>query len=166
MNADVLEDNRKKFLIKQWKTKRELIKGTGKYRNYMHWRHDRLSNRDLINAYVKSLSSISAHSFFAAWNFHQYLVCKNNIEKGQILIVHDYAQNYLCKHQDEIQALHLLHAQVTIHPSSVSYRCPIDGCNTVVLHEIVHITDDLKHDTHLVKKFQAENLKILRKRGV
>ena len=104
LNADILEDNRKKFLIKQWETKREMIKGTGKYRNYMHWRHDRLSNRDLINAYVKSLSSISAHSFFAAWNFHQYLVCKNNIEKGQILIVHDYAQNYLCKHQDEIQA--------------------------------------------------------------
>ena len=67
---------------------------------------------------------------------------------------------------NKIQALHWLHAQVTIHPSSISYCCPIDGCNTVVLHEIVHITDDLKHDTHLVKKFQAENLKILRKHGV
>ena len=40
LNADILEDNRKKFLIKQWETKRELIKGTGKYRIYMHWRHD------------------------------------------------------------------------------------------------------------------------------
>ena len=100
LNSDLLHDKRKKFLIKLWETKRELIQGTGKYRHYMHWRHDRLSSRELIDAYVKSLSSISAHSFFAAWNFHQYLVCRSNIEKGQVLMVHDYAQNYLCKHQD------------------------------------------------------------------
>ena len=81
-------------------------------------------------------------------------------------MVHDYAQNYLCKHQDEIQALHWSHAQVTIHPSSVSYRCPIQDCNKVVLYEIVHISNDLKHDAHLVKNFQAENIKILKKRGV
>ena len=166
LNSNLLHDKRKKFLIKQWETKREIIKGTGKYKHYMHWRHDRLSHRDLIDAYVKSLVSISAHSFFAACNFHQYLVCKSNIEKGQVLMVHDYAWNYLCKHQDEIQALYWSHAQVTIHPSSVSYRCPTEDCNKVVLHEIVHINDDLKHDAHLVKKFQAENIKILKKCGI
>ena len=62
--------------------------------------------------------------------------------------------------------MHWLHAQVTIHPSSVSYRCPIQDCNKVVLNEIVHISDDLKHDAHLVKKFQSKNIKILKKRGV
>ena len=81
-------------------------------------------------------------------------------------MVHDYAQNYLCKHQDEIQALHWSHTQVTIHPSSVSYHCQTEDCNKVVLHEIVHISDDLKHDAHLVKKFQAENIKILKKCGI
>ena len=133
---------------------------------FLHWRHDRLSTQELLDVYVKLLHDMSSHSFFAAWNFHQYLVCKNNIEKGQIVIVHDYAQNYLCLHQHEPQGLHWSHAQVTIHPSCITYRCPIDGCNQKVLHEIVHISEDGKHDAHLVKKFQQANLKVLNRRGI
>ena len=132
----------------------------------MHWRHDRLDYRDLLQKYVNSLVNMSSHSFFAAWNFHQYLVAKNNIEKGQVIVVHDYAQNYLCIHQNEVQAMHWSHEQVTMHPSSISYRCPIDNCNHIVLHEMVHISDDLKHDAHLVKKFQSANIAILKKCGV
>ena len=109
---------------------------------------------------------MSQHSFFAAWNFHQYLVCKNNLEKGLILVVHDYAQNYLCIHQNEIQAMHWSHAQVTMHPSCISYRCPIEGCSHMVLHEIVHISADMTHDAHLVKRFHSANLEILRRCGV
>ena len=100
---------------------------------------------------------MSIHTFFAVWNFHQYLVCKKNIEEGQVLMVHDYAQNYLCVHQHKVQALHWSHSQVTIHPSCILYRCPISGCNQIVLHKIVHFSDDLKHDAHLVKKFQQAN---------
>ena len=112
------------------------------------------------------LKDMSSHSFFASWNFHQYLVCGNNIEKGQVIVVHDYAQNYLCVHQHEVQALHWSPEQVTLHPCCIMYRCPVRDCNQVVLHEIVHITDDLKHDAHLVKKFQAANVELLQKRGV
>ena len=165
LNADKLLDRRKRFLVKQWENKKEKIPGTDRYRTFMHWRHDRLSNQELLDVYVKLLHDMSSHSFFAAWNFHQYLVCKKNIEKGQIVIVHDYAQNYLCLHQNEPQGLHWSHAQVTIHPSCITYRCPVPECNQTVLHEIVHISDDLKHDAHLVKKFQQANLKLLNSRG-
>ena len=48
----------------------------------------------------------------------------------------------------------------------ITYRCPVRDCNQVVLHEIVHITDDLKHDAHLVKKFQTANVQLLQKCGV
>ena len=109
---------------------------------------------------------MAAHSFFAAWNFHQYIVCKNNLDKGQVVVVHDYAQNYLCLHQNEIQAMHWSHAQVTMHPSSISYRCPVQNCNQLILDEIVHMSDDLKHDAHLVKKFQHCNMEVLTKHGV
>ena len=164
INDDLMEDERKKFLIKKWVTKRERV--GDKYRSYMHWNHDRLTYKELLEQYVKDLRPMAAHCFFAAWNFHQYLVCKNNLEKGQVVIVHDYAQNYLCVHQNEIQAMHWSHAQVTMHPSSISYRCPVDNCNQLVLHEIVHISEDTKHDAHLVKKFQQCNLQVLKKRGV
>ena len=166
LNSEKLQDHRKRFLVKQWFNKKEKISGSDKYRTYIHWRHDRLSYRDLLYKYLKLLENMASHSFFAAWNFHQYLVCKNNLEKGQVLMVHDFAQNYLCLHQHEVQAMHWCHQQVTIHPSCVTYRCPIQGCNQLVLHEIVHISDDLKHDAHLVKKFQAANIQVLKKRGV
>ena len=66
----------------------------------------------------------------------------------------------------KVQALHWSHAQVTIHPFALSYRCPIDGCDEIVLHEVVAISDDLKHDAHLVQKMTNDMLKIVRKRGV
>ena len=166
LNSDKLNDNRKRFLVKQWENKKERIPGTDKVKTYMHWRHDRLSYKGLLDVYVNLLKDMASHSFFASWNFHQYLVCKNNIEEGQVIIVHDFAQNYLCVHQHEPQGLHWSHKQVTIHPSCISYRCPVDDCNQVVLHEIVHISDDGKHDAHLVKKFQIANMQILQRRGV
>ena len=78
-------------------------------------------------------------------------------------MVLDYAQNYLCIHQNEVQALHWSHAQVTLHPYAISYRCPIDGCNEVVLHEIVAISDDLKHDAHLVHKMNSDIMPIIKR---
>ena len=163
-NADLMQDERKRFLIKKWVTKRERI--GDKYRSYMYWNHDRLSYKQLLERYVNDLAPMAAHSFFAAWNFHQYLVCKNNLEKGQVVVVYDYAQNYLCLHQNKIQAMHWSHAQVMMHPSSISYRCLVQNCNQLILHEIVHISDDLKHDAHLVKKFQHCNMEVLAKHGV
>ena len=82
-----------------------------------------------MKMFADQLETLTRHSFFGSWNFHQYLVCKNNIEKGEIILVIDYSQNYLCVHQNEVQALHWVHAQVTLHPICVTYRCPIDGCN-------------------------------------
>ena len=165
-NEHKLNDRKKRFIVKKWISKKEKIPNSNKYRNYMHWDYNRFSYSELLEQYVNSLESMAGHTFFAAWNFHQYLVCKNNLEEGQIVVVHDYAQNYLCVFQHEVQAMHWCHAQVTIHPSCISYRCPVDGCNQLVLHEIVHISDDTKHDAHLVKRFQSANYKILEKRGV
>ena len=62
--------------------------------------------------------------------------------------------------------MHWSHAQVMMHPSCISYRCPIEGCSHMVLHEIVHISADMTHDAHLVKRFQSANLEILRRCGV
>ena len=121
LNSNKLEDPRECFLIKQWANKKERIPGTEKYRTYMHWNHVGLTFRELLDTYVEMLEDMSSHSFFASWNFHQYLVCRNNIEKVQVIVVHDYAQNYLCVHQHEVQALHWSHERVTLHPSCITY---------------------------------------------
>ena len=124
VNQAKLQDKRKCFIVKKWISKKEKIPGSDKYRNYMHWNYDCLSYCDLLNRYVNSLRELAGHTFFAAWNSHQYLVCKNNLEEGQIVTGHDYAQNYLCIFQHEVQAMHWCHEQVTIHPSCISYWLP------------------------------------------
>ena len=34
------------------------------------------------------------------------------------------------------------------------------------MHEVVHVTDDLKHDAHIVKTFRARTVEILWKNNV
>ena len=153
-------------MVKQWQNKKEYVKSSDKIKTYMHWKYHRLSMENLLKMFADQLETLTRHSFFGSWNFHQYLVCKNNIEKGEIILVIDYSQNYLCVHQNEVQALHWVHAQVTLHPICVTYRCPIDGCNELVLHEVVHVSDDMTHDAHLVRKMLKNTFPILRQRGV
>ena len=41
-----MKDNRKRFLIKKWVTKRERVED--KYQSFMHWIHDRFTYKELI----------------------------------------------------------------------------------------------------------------------
>ena len=45
------------------------------------------------------------------------------------------------------------------------YKCPVDDCHTVT-HEVVHISNDLKHDAHLVEKFHQATMKVLKDQNV
>ena len=65
----------------------------------------------------------------------------------------------MCGHQNEPQGLHWLHQQVTVHPSVAMYTCRQPGCKKLVMHEVVHITDDLKHDAHIERISELELLK-------
>ena len=166
LNSSKLNDKRKRFMVKRWENKKEKLGKSENYKTYMHWSHPKFTYKTLIEHYVELLEKMASHSFFASWNYHHYIQCKKNIEEGEIVVVLDYTQNYLCIHQNEVQALHWSHAQVTLHPYAISYRCPIDGCNEVVLHEIVAISDDLKHDAHLVHKMNSDIMPIVKRRGV
>ena len=83
---------------------------------------------------------------------------------GDIILVHDFMQNYLCQHQNEVQGLHWIHKQVTVMPTVAHYRCC--KCGQLVVCEIVHITDDMKHDAHMVKMFTEKNIKVLQNNNI
>ena len=86
---------------------------------------------------------------------------KSNIQSGEVVMVQDFAQNYLCNLQNEPQAIYWLHKQATLHLTVVHYKCPVDDCHTVT-HEVVQISNDLKHDAHLVEKFHHTTMKVLK----
>ena len=103
---------------------------------------------------------MSEHAFFASWNYVQYKQIKSNICHGEIVMVQDFTQNYLCQLQNEPQAIHWLHKQVTLHLTVVHYHCPVDDCYTVA-HEIVHVSNSLKHDAHSVEKINITTMQVL-----
>ena len=44
---------------------------------------------------------------------------------------------------------------------TVAHYCCVK-CEQLVTHEIVHISDDLKHDAHLVKLFTSTSIEVLK----
>ena len=104
------------------------------------------------------MNHIAGHTFMASWNYVQYKQARKKILIGDVIMVHDFAQNYLCKHQKEVQGLHWRHKQVTVMLTVVHYRCV--RCHQLTSHEIVHVSEDLKHDAHLVKAFTARTLSV------
>ena len=154
-NATKLQDTCKRFLIKQWITKNKETNGVSQ--SYLQWKVERCSYQDLIDRYVTLLDVMAEHTFMASWNYCQFKRAKKNLLPGQLLFIHDFAQNYLCLLQNEPQGKHWDHNQVTLHPTVAYYICPNENCNKMVTHELVHSSDDLKHDAHLVKMLSPHN---------
>ena len=103
---------------------------------------------------------MAEHLFMASWNYMQYKEARRNISVGYVIFVHDFTQNYLCEQQNKAQGLHWVHKQVTLMPTVAHFHCV--KCEQLVTHEIVHISDDLKHDAHLVKLFTSKSIEVLK----
>ena len=93
--------------------------------------------------------------FPASWNYYQFIKCTEQLKTGEVILVHDFAQNYLCLLEDESTSKHWDHPQVMIHPSVAYYHC---ACGKVTAQEIVHISSDKRHDCLAVWAFQDTNV--------
>ena len=49
-------------------------------------------------------------------------------------------------------------------PTVAHFKC--GKCHQLATHEIVHISDDLKHDAHLVKVFTQKSIQVLKSNNV
>ena len=109
-NESKLTDKCKCFLVKEWVTQTK--ENNGATQSYLHWKVHHCSITDLIHMYIKQVETMSEHTFHASWNYVQFKKCKNNLQIGDVSIVNDFAQNYLCLHQNEPQGMHWEHKQV------------------------------------------------------
>ena len=78
----------------------------------------------------------------------------------------DFAMNFNNWYQDEVQAAYWCGMQTTIHATINFFRCPRDACNELVTLALVHITDNLKHDSFLSRAAQSLTFKYLAKIGI
>lgn len=80
--------------------------------------------------------------------------------QGMALMVLDFAENFTCSFQDEVQAAHWYHEQVTVHPIVTYHQCL--QCQEVVTESLVFISPDRKHDYHAVHHFTTQAIQHLR----
>ena len=107
--------------------------------------------KQLVEDVCKDLETLSQHLFHAQWQSNQFASLRESVPKNYVVMVLDFAQNYACDHQDEVQAAHWTHNQVTVHPIVTYYSC--NNCEAIVTESLVCISDDLQHDHHAVYKF-------------
>ena len=120
----------------------------------------------LMGEYFKQLKKISLHQFFKVWQLRNYNLVKKHLQLGQVLIVQDFQQNLLLYANDEPKGVHWDHPQITVHPTSVFYRCKGDGCTEIIKEDLIHITADRTHDKYAVFNFFNTTLEHLRRKNV
>ena len=83
-----------------------------------------------VKELTNELKPFSRHIFIAMWQRKQYKNLISNIPQDNVALLMDFAENYRCINQDEIQAAYYQYQQATVFPHS---RC--DKCKNGIVTE-------------------------------
>ena len=119
-----------------------------------------------LNDYLALLDNLAAHCFRSMWHRGVFEYTKKNLLPGYILQVMDFAMNFNNWYQDEVQAAYWCGAQMTIHATITFFKCQRNACNEIVTLALVHISDDMKHDSFLSRAAQTLTFKYLANLGI
>ena len=114
---------------------------------------------ELLDILIGELQSAPFHLFMAHWQQKQCSIITSSPPANTVIFMQDFAQNMLCRYQDEPQSKFWDHQQITIHPIIAFYNCA--ECKSVNKTEVTCVSDDLIHDSDAVVEFQEaveENL--------
>ncbi|XP_076436127.1 uncharacterized protein LOC143275737 [Babylonia areolata] len=112
------------------------------------------SVNECLGELMKELGPLYRHKFNAEWQRNQLYHLKRNLPEDWVIIVMDFAENFLCKFQDEPQSAHWAYRQVTVFPAVVHSRC---SCGELRRDNLVFLSDDLRHDACITQVF-IENI--------
>ncbi|GFO11499.1 (S)-beta-bisabolene synthase [Plakobranchus ocellatus] len=70
------------------------------------------SVRHILNILEKDLFSMGKHLHTAHWQRKQYQLLRDNLVERHCLITAGFAENYLCKFQNEVESAHCSYKQV------------------------------------------------------
>ena len=103
---------------------------------------------------------LAQHLFRANWQVKQFefMRMSHPFLPATVGMVLDFAENFTCTFQDEVQAAHWHHEQVTLRPIVSYYQRPQDECEETVTESMVFISNDKNHDHHAVFQFTREAL--------
>ncbi|WAR17866.1 hypothetical protein MAR_032460 [Mya arenaria] len=127
------------------------INGKNKVRVMMVKKKESLNS--LVTQLADHLDTLAKHLFVARWQQKQFSNLITKVPPGWVVLNLDFAENYACISQMEIQSAHWAHNQATIHPIVCYYKCEMDNCETTIQETLLFISDDLKHDHRAVNCF-------------
>ena len=111
----------------------------------------------VVDRYIEHLMIMPRHLFRSDWHRNLVDILKLQLKRGIIIQHMDFAQNYQCRYDTEIQDNYWTGTQVTIHGLINYYTCPNEECKKVVTDYLVHISDDMKHDSFVSRAAQKKS---------
>ena len=102
-----------------------------------------------VNEFLELVEDISGHLFRANWHRNVFQYIRGHLQEGYVLQVMDFAMNFSNRYQDEVQSAYFGGTQTTIHATINFFKCRNKGCSDIVTLALVHISEDLKHDSFL-----------------
>ena len=81
------------------------------------------SVQDCLNELMQELGVLYRHVFNAEWQRKQLQLLKADLPDGWAVAYLDFAENFLCKFQDEVESAYWSYKQVTLFPYVHFYRC-------------------------------------------
>jgi hypothetical protein len=116
---------------------------------------------DFLELFMESLVKLLPHHFITKEQSKYYQFLKENLTEGQVLVVCDFAENYTCVMQNEIQGYHWTQEQITIHPFVAYYRHQNKDLQSVCY---AAVTDHKKHITASFHAFQKKYIPFVDKK--
>ena len=103
----------------------------------------------LIEAFNEKLRHFLVHSFTCTHQFKFFEFIKKNLEKNQVYLVIDFSQNYFCKYNREVQAVHFgaSQKQISLQTGGFYYK---NDVNEIQFESISVMSDCLRHDAGAV----------------
>ena len=149
-NSILLRDTSKYVLIKQWVDNQ--WHRNDQMQPYLDWNHVNVLYLGLVEMLFTLMENIAKNAFFASWNFTQFLNCKRNLQQRSYICSCFCTELFVCPSGWTTGPTL---GTSTCNNSSISgyYQCKEHKCSKLIMHEIVHVSVDVKNDTHLVKSF-------------
>ena len=117
----------------------------------------------LVQELQDELNKLAVHRADALRQRKQHQSLQENTPPRWVVATMDFAENYLCVYQGEVQSAHWGYRQITIHPVVLHYGC---HCLQNVTEYTIFLTDDLQKDGNMVKAITDRVLEHTKQKGL
>ena len=105
---------------------------------------------------------LSSHLFRAKWQQTMFAKAKEEMQPKSAVMVLDFAENYTCSLQSEVQSHHWSLNQVTVHPVVAFVNASETAGPYTNISTMIFITADRKHDSAAVQVFTEKSVQELK----